>query len=262
MMGLLDYWNRPTGQPKELAGCYPMGGGGLTEAIYRNYFELQHLRKVVPLHESDNFLELGSGNGRWAVGLARHVASYTAVDFSARMMAIARQSAHEAGIDNIRFIERSITEYVPDQRYDIVYFSGISQYLDDKALSTVLDRLYPWLAHDACLVDRSTVNTACRETVRIDDYESTYRTPEEIARIFSRAGFAPTYRKRSYRFLRLGKVIRRLPLSWLMQHDRRAMLPLICHGLRTVSWMADCIHPVPFEGGLRSHDLQVFRRVQ
>ena len=56
--------------PPQLVGMYPLGQEGLLEAPYRRYFETRHLKKIVRFHERMNILELGSGNGRWAVSLA------------------------------------------------------------------------------------------------------------------------------------------------------------------------------------------------
>lgn len=69
-------------------------------------------------------LELGCGNGRNAVHLARRGGTVDAVDFSAEALAWAREQAAAAGVE-VAFHERSIFDLDPEPgSYDLVYDGG------------------------------------------------------------------------------------------------------------------------------------------
>lgn len=64
-------------------------------------------------------LELACGPGVWTGQLLRHAADVTAVDASAEMLAIA---AARVSDDRVRFVQADLFTWVPDRRYDVVFF--------------------------------------------------------------------------------------------------------------------------------------------
>jgi demethylmenaquinone methyltransferase/2-methoxy-6-polyprenyl-1,4-benzoquinol methylase len=64
-------------------------------------------------------LELACGTGLWTGGLVRHADSLTAVDGAAEMLAIASGRVRDP---RVRFVEADIFSWVPDRRYDAVFF--------------------------------------------------------------------------------------------------------------------------------------------
>ena len=77
---LKHFWNTEQGVHKTSVGG--LGGGEELESDYRAYFELKHLKNIVPFDPKNSLLELGSGKGRWALVLAPLVGQYEGVDFS------------------------------------------------------------------------------------------------------------------------------------------------------------------------------------
>jgi len=65
-------------------------------------------------------LELACGPGVWTGQLLRHATEVTAVDASAEMLAVA---AARTGSDRVRFVRADLFDWVPDRRYDVVFFS-------------------------------------------------------------------------------------------------------------------------------------------
>lgn len=57
------------------------------------------------LHPDDTLLDVGAGTGRFALPLAQHVRSVTALDRSAAMLELLRRKASLEGITNIRCLE-------------------------------------------------------------------------------------------------------------------------------------------------------------
>lgn len=55
-------------------------------------------------NKDSHVLDVGCGTGRYALALARHCRSVVGVDFSPRMLRIAREKAEELGLANVRFI--------------------------------------------------------------------------------------------------------------------------------------------------------------
>jgi demethylmenaquinone methyltransferase/2-methoxy-6-polyprenyl-1,4-benzoquinol methylase len=64
-------------------------------------------------------LELACGPGVWTGQLLRHAADVTAVDASAEMLAIAAARVRD---DRVRFVQADLFTWVPDRRYDVVFF--------------------------------------------------------------------------------------------------------------------------------------------
>jgi SAM-dependent methyltransferase len=250
----------PGGTPRQLVGVYPLGGGGAMEAPYRHFFELRHFLSIAPLRPDMSVLELGSGNGRWALSIAPLVQTYTGVDLSPRAVEIAREDAASRGLRNVDFRELSILDFRPDRAYDLIYFSGVSQYLEDEQLGAVLQNLSPGFKPDTLIIDRSTVNYRAREILRRENYYSILRTPEELRALFAERGFRLDYCRRSYRFLRGARFLTARPWNRLVTAFVLGVQPLSLWLLYGFSWLADTLHPIPFEGGDRSHDFLVFRR--
>ena len=64
-------------------------------------------------------LELACGPGVWTGQLLRHATEVTAVDASPDMLAVA---AAQVGSDRVRFVRADLFDWVPDRRYDVVFF--------------------------------------------------------------------------------------------------------------------------------------------
>jgi 2-polyprenyl-3-methyl-5-hydroxy-6-metoxy-1,4-benzoquinol methylase len=64
-------------------------------------------------------LELACGPGVWTGQLLRHAAEVTAVDASPEMLTVA---AARVGSDRVRFVRADLFDWVPDRRYDVVFF--------------------------------------------------------------------------------------------------------------------------------------------
>src|SRR5204862_1615704 len=64
-------------------------------------------------------LELACGIGVWTELLLRHATRVTAVDASPEMLAIASARVRD---ERVRFIQADLFTWVPDRRYDVVFF--------------------------------------------------------------------------------------------------------------------------------------------
>ncbi len=105
-------------------------------------------------------LEFGCGTGSTALEHAPHVAHIDASDISAAMIAIGRQKAELAGIDNVSFTQSAVEEFsAPDGSYDIVLALNLLHLLPDRtaALAKIHRLLKPdgiFVSSTVCLADR------------------------------------------------------------------------------------------------------------
>ncbi len=208
-----------------------------------------------------NLLELGSGNGRWITAIAPLVKHYDAVDFSHHAIEIARESIVSLNLNNVNLIEESVIDFYSSRKYDVIIFSGITQYLQDDEIRKIIRNISPCLTNNTIIIDRSTINYKKREILQSHDYYSIFRTPSELQNIFSDFGFVLTYQKRSYTFLRGGKMYLFKPIYNIFLLFAKILGPFFFEFLHFFSLMADLIYPIPFEGGDRSHDFFIFRKM-
>ena len=104
-------------------------------------------------------LEFGCGTGSTALEHAPHVAHIEATDVSAVMIAIGREKAEHAGIDNVSFRQSGVEEFDADDSYDMVLALNLLHLLPDRmaALSKVHRLLKPgglFISSTVCLADR------------------------------------------------------------------------------------------------------------
>lgn len=94
------------------------------------------------LKSGDRVLELGCGTGSTAIELATQVAEITASDLSQAMLAIGRDRAKTAGVNNIRFHQGSVGQ-APEGTFDVVMAHNLLHLLPDlnAALALVASRL-------------------------------------------------------------------------------------------------------------------------
>ncbi len=104
-------------------------------------------------------LEFGCGTGSTAITHAPHVAHIRAIDFSARMLEIARDRAADKGVDNVTFEQGDIvTLEAPDASYDVILALSVLHLLKDRraAIAKVHRMLKPggvFVSSTACLGD-------------------------------------------------------------------------------------------------------------
>ncbi|MGO8823214.1 MAG: class I SAM-dependent methyltransferase [Desulfomonilaceae bacterium] len=251
-----EYENRPEGYPWQLVGVHPMGGGGLVEYPYRCYFELKHLRQIVPLTKNMNVLELGCGNGRWIKSLAPLVKHYTGVDSDQEGITIARERTLD--ITNVDIQELNIRDFRGDRSYDFVYFSAVSEYNEDNILHIVLENLSKWFTPTTIIVDRSTINYKQSSINREKNGCYVYRTPQQIEDIYGKHGFVLQYTKRSYRPLRLGRFLSKQPLEPTLSRVIEVTQPVSFYVMLSLSFLADILHPTERTSLGISHDFFLF----
>jgi len=106
-----------------------------------------------------NVLEFGCGTGSTALLHAPHVQHIRAVDFSSRMIEIAKGKAEAAGIRNVSFEQGAIEDIaLENDSFDMVMAMSVLHLLEDKAkaISTVHRVLKPggyFVSSTACVAE-------------------------------------------------------------------------------------------------------------
>jgi demethylmenaquinone methyltransferase/2-methoxy-6-polyprenyl-1,4-benzoquinol methylase len=107
-------------------------------------------------------LELACGPGVWTGQLLRHAAEVTAVDASPEMLAVA---AARVGSDRVRFVRADLFDWVPDRRYDVVFFGFWLSHVPPERFDSF------W----------SLVADSLADGGRVFFADDAYRTPDELA---------------------------------------------------------------------------------
>lgn len=122
-------------------------------------YQIKLARTRALLRPDTDLFEFGCGTGSTAITHAPHVRSVRAIDFSPRMVEIARGKAAAAGLDNARFEVGDITTLpLPDAGFDIVLGMSILHLLADRraVVERVFGLLRPgghFVSSTACLGD-------------------------------------------------------------------------------------------------------------
>jgi len=198
------FWETDTTHRQELGGVYPIGQGGYFEIIYRHFWEVKNLKSLIKLKKTDNFLELGCGNGRWAVALAKKINNYIGVDINANGLKYAEQQCKKENINNVTFINNNILyyEWNFDYKIDVLFMSAVTQYLDVKEIEQVISNLKPYFSEKIVIIDRSSINYQKELILDSNKYFSIYRTPKNLISIYKSLGIKYIKNKKSYVFLR------------------------------------------------------------
>lgn len=100
-------------------------------------------------------LEVGCGTGTTALIHAPHVKHILAIDYSAKMIEIARRKAVAENIENVTFEQASIdTIMAPAESYDVVMAHSVLHLLEDR--DAVVAKLYRLLKPGGVFVSNTT----------------------------------------------------------------------------------------------------------
>lgn len=184
-------------------------GGRKFEAIYRVEAEQARFLTIFTPTANSRVLEVGSGGGRWGFFLAPNVAHYTGLDISPKMTSIAKNECMRRQLTNTRFECLNLLDYQTVEKFDLIFFSGVLQYMDDETITAVLAKASGMLESKGFFISRDSVQLQTR-VVKTGDYPVIYRTPEEYQDLFKVAGFKRIFMDLSYPAKRFTNIASRL----------------------------------------------------
>jgi SAM-dependent methyltransferase len=198
------------------------------EAMYRCEAEGSVLLTLFRPEKTSRILEIGSGGGRWGYFFSPRVQAYTGLDLSTEMVRMADEERRRRGMENVRFLCTNMLDYSTDERFDLVYFSGVLQYMDDPTVLECIQKATTLLAPGGTIISRDSVQRTTR-VERGGEYPVLYRTIEEYADLFSKEGYAMQYSAVSYPHKRFTVLASRLyALPFCTYHMALAAREVLC----------------------------------
>lgn len=168
------------------------------QARDRSKAEQEHFLKIVQLSDSSRVLEVGAGGGRWGFFLANKIASYIGLDISEQMVCIANEEVENLNLSNLQFQCKSILDFEPNTKFDLVYFSGVLMYMDDSEALLSIIKASSLLARGGLIISRDSIQKNYR-IEKTGNYPVIYRTEDEYKMLFEKSGFIVDYSELSYK---------------------------------------------------------------
>ncbi|HJQ68576.1 MAG TPA: methyltransferase domain-containing protein [Blastocatellia bacterium] len=140
-----------------------------------------------------SFLDVGCGTGRYSLEFARlGAARVVGLDIAERMVEACRRRAAEQKVtDDVTFIQSDLTNYIPDQKFDVAIGIGLFDYIKDalpvvkRMRESVTDRAI--MSFPRRWTWRAPVRKARLGLKRCDVY---FYSAKEIENLLREAGFA------------------------------------------------------------------------
>lgn len=195
----IAFWNREAEQSRSTDKAF--AGMRMSErkfaAIYRCEAEQDRLLSIFSPSPTSKILEIGSGGGRWGYFFADKVGSYLGLDISPNMIEISEEERVRRNLHNIRFECCDLLDFDTEERYDLVYFSGVLQYIDDDVIEQCVAKASSLLAQDGVIISRDSIQTLER-VEKVGEYPVIYRTEGEYRSLFQNGDFEMDYSNLSY----------------------------------------------------------------
>jgi 2-polyprenyl-3-methyl-5-hydroxy-6-metoxy-1,4-benzoquinol methylase len=149
--------------------------------------------RVAPHHV---VLDLGCGNGKWALALSPSVRDVYAVDYCQEMLDAAAARSRELGCQNVHFIHCAVQSFVEAMRFDRVLLSGVCLHLNDHDFARTVTNLRQMTEPGALVVIRDTTGIAGRHELNGKysaalgtHYSAIYRSRSEYIETLGAGGF-------------------------------------------------------------------------
>lgn len=196
----LEFWNKAAlkSNPdnRSLAGM--LVGGNEFEAIYRRLEEQKHFQKICSIDKQTRILEVGCGGGRWGFWLEDKVLEYIGIDISPQMIQIAELERSQHDLKNIKFKCTNFNDFESNNKFDIVYFSSVLQYMDEEDVVKSIKKAKFLLKKNGIIISRDTIQSKKRNC-KTGDYPVIYRTISEYVKLFENEDYELDYTAESYK---------------------------------------------------------------
>lgn len=193
-----NYWNKVATGNSLLSGAdVGMLDSNPYSSIYRKREEQKNFSQLINLQKHFSVLEVGTGGGRWAFYIAPSVRNVVGIDISQEMIDIASNLKIKSGLENVNFVKSNFLEFDSEYQFNVIYFSGVLQYISDLDLEKTIQKAKDLLAPGGVIVSRDTVQINGR-SVHTGNYPVIYRSVDEYLEVFKKLGFSCTRHQLAY----------------------------------------------------------------
>lgn len=156
---------------------------------YREKQEIKNFNKLIDLNNIKTVLEVACGSGRWSFYLSNKTNYIKAIDISPQMIEIANSISKDMNITNIDFEIGEFFDLDFSKKYDLIYFSGLFNYLDDNEIILILNRIKNISHPNTIVLTRDTISKKERIEYDTESFQSIYRTSNEMINLFNKEEF-------------------------------------------------------------------------
>jgi SAM-dependent methyltransferase len=138
-----------------------------------------------------NGIDIGCGDGRFTLVLAKYVNEITGYDISQSLVEKAREAAATGNIGNVRFVVQELETIAPFEKYDLVACMGVTScIIDDIKFLRILDKFKMLVKPEGYLLLIDTLSSE-NEQIATDQngYVAKYRSIKEYCYLIGRRGF-------------------------------------------------------------------------
>lgn len=206
---VVNFWDnvakRSSHKNRKNAGM--LGPGTAFFEADRQSQENTKFNQLIDLNTISNVLEVGCGGGRWCFYLSDKVSgSITGIDISGEMIKLANSLLEREKLKNIEFYQKDFLSLDDIKKYDLIYFSGVLQYIEDDKIMEMLKKIKNEASSKCIILCRDTIQLKERIT-KTGDYPVIYRTKQEYIDLFSKSGFDLIASEIAYKIPRFSRII-------------------------------------------------------
>lgn len=168
--------------------------------------EKEHLKKIVNFKKDDILVDLGAGIGLWSEYFAHKVKKVYLVEKQEEFIISAKKRINNLKVNNIETILSDVNDFeLEENSVDYVFISGVTIYLSDEILNSLLNNIFKYLKPNGKIIHRDAygreklylVNRHSEELGM--NYTAMYRTRDEYDEYFvNKNNFKIIYDKDMY----------------------------------------------------------------
>lgn len=185
----------------------------LANAEYYDQCEFELRERILPkIGKVDRVLDLGCGNGRFTLVLAKTAATVEAFDISPVLIAEALAAAEQAGVKTIRFQVSDIAHMRwPKSHYDVVSCMGVlSTLIDEWAFTKVVRNIRNSVRAGGFVILRESLSSLPDgQLTESDTYAIRYRNEDMYRKTMADVGMTLQYEAP---LIRSGDLVNRIQL--------------------------------------------------
>lgn len=165
----------------------------------RNAVEAQKLLPLLRIEKTSRVLDLACGIGKWADIIGDNFSEYCGIDFSQKLISIAKANFNAPRISFIAGDITVMSELLRENnkgKYDRILFFGAVMYINDSDLYKICDEMIRCSEEHTIICIKASIGKSERLTLKDffseelhDNYNAIYRTDEEMRSIFEQTFF-------------------------------------------------------------------------